>query len=55
MLSLRNKIESRNGQNLLEYATIVGIIAVAMIAMSTYVFRATQATQQEIQEEFVNE
>ena len=55
MLPLRKKIENQKGQSLLEYAVIVGVVAIAMIAMSTYVFRATQATQQEIQEEFVNE
>jgi Flp pilus assembly pilin Flp len=40
---------NNNGQNLIEYATIVALIAAAMIAMSTYVFRSIQTTQQVIQ------
>jgi Flp pilus assembly pilin Flp len=40
---------NHNGQNLIEYAIIVALIASAMIAMSTYVFRSVQATQQVIQ------
>ena len=40
---------NKNGQNLIEYAIIVAIIATAMVAMSTYVFRSVQATQQVIQ------
>jgi len=42
------------GQNLIEYAIIVALVGAAMVAMSTYVFRAVQATQQVIQEEFTN-
>ena len=37
------------GQNLIEYAVIVALIASVMIAMSTYVFRSVQASQQVIQ------
>jgi Flp pilus assembly pilin Flp len=40
------------GQNVLEYAIVVAVIASAMLAMSTYVFRSVQATQQEIQKGF---
>jgi len=40
------------GQHLLEYAIVVGIVSTALIAMSTYVYRSVQATQQMIQEEF---
>ncbi len=40
------------GQSLMEYVVIVGVISLAMIAMSTYVFRSVQATQQMIQTEF---
>jgi Flp pilus assembly pilin Flp len=42
------------GQNLVEYAVIVAVVASAMIAMSTYVYRAVQATQQVIQEDSTN-
>jgi Flp pilus assembly pilin Flp len=40
------------GQNLIEYAIVVAIVASAMIAMSTYVYRSIQAAQQAIQEEY---
>jgi Flp pilus assembly pilin Flp len=43
------------GQSLLEYALIAAVISAVVIAMSTYVFRSVQATQQIIQEEFANE
>jgi Flp pilus assembly pilin Flp len=43
---------NRKGQNLIEYAIVAGIIGSSVIAMSTYVFRSVQATQQEIQKEF---
>lgn len=43
---------SKKGQNLVEYAIVVSIVAAAMVAMSTYVFRSVQATQQAIQEEY---
>ena len=49
-----NKKRSQRGQNLIEYAIVVTVIASAMLAMSTYVFRAVQATQQDIQEGFTN-
>jgi Flp pilus assembly pilin Flp len=48
--TMRRKYKiNNNGQNLIEYATIVALIAAAMIAMSTYVFRSIQTTQQVIQ------
>ncbi len=43
---------SNKGQNLVEYAIVVSIVAAAMVAMSTYVFRSVQATQQAIHEEY---
>lgn len=49
------KRKKEKGQTLLEYAIIVALVAAAMIAMSTYVFRSVQATQQMIQEEFSND
>ena len=42
---------SRRAQNLIEYAIVVAAVVSAMFAMSTYVFRSVQATQQAIQEE----
>ena len=43
---------NEKGQNLVEYAIVVAIVAAAMFAMSTYVFRSAQATQQMIQQGF---
>jgi Flp pilus assembly pilin Flp len=40
------------GQNLLEYATVAAVVTAAVVAMSTYMFRSVQATQQAIQEEY---
>jgi Flp pilus assembly pilin Flp len=45
---------NRKGQNLIEYAMVAAIVASAVVAMSTYVFRSVQATQQAIQEEFLD-
>ncbi|MFC1510570.1 hypothetical protein ACFL49_02810 [Candidatus Omnitrophota bacterium] len=42
---------SNKGQNLIEYAIVAAVVASAMIAMSTYVFRSVQATQQMIHQE----
>jgi Flp pilus assembly pilin Flp len=44
-----------SGQSLLEYALIAAVISAIVIAMSTYVFRSVQSTQQMIQEEFSND
>jgi len=52
---MKMKILTNNGQSLLEYALIAAVISAIVIAMSTYVFRSVQATQQIIQEEFSNE
>jgi len=49
--TMRHPRRGKRGQNLIEYAIIVAAIAAAMYAMSTYVFRSVQATQQMIQEE----
>lgn len=43
-------IQNQKGQNLIEYAIIVAVVASAMLAMSIYVSRSVQATQQAIQE-----
>lgn len=39
----------------MEYAMVAAVVAAAVIAMSTYVFRSVQATQQAIQTEFQKE
>lgn len=39
---------------MIEYAIVVAVVASAMIAMSTYVYRSIQAAQQAIQEEYQN-
>jgi hypothetical protein len=43
------------GQSILEYALIATIVAAAAVAMSTYLFRSIQATQQLIQRESKNQ
>jgi uncharacterized protein (UPF0333 family) len=45
----KKKQKSRKGQNLIEYALVVAVIIGAVMAMSTYVFRSIQSTQQIIQ------
>ena len=45
----------KKGQNLIEYAIVAALVAAAMIAMSTYVFRSVQATQKLIEDEFQND
>jgi len=42
------KIRLIKGQSILEYTIIVSIIAAVVMAMSTYVYRAAQGTQQVI-------
>jgi Flp pilus assembly pilin Flp len=46
---------SQSGQNLIEYAIVVAVVVSAMVAMSTYVFRSVQSTQQSIQKEFADQ
>jgi Flp pilus assembly pilin Flp len=46
------KIKETTGQTFIEYALVVAVIAAAMMAMSTYVYRSVQATQQVIQKGF---
>jgi Flp pilus assembly pilin Flp len=43
---------NHRGQSLIEYAMVASVVSAAIIAMSTYVFRSVQATQQIIQTEF---
>jgi Flp pilus assembly pilin Flp len=47
-----NTGKQEKGQNIIEYAIVVALVASAMLAMSTYVFRSIQATQQVISEGF---
>ncbi len=47
-----NTWKQKKGQNIVEYAIVVALVASAMLAMSTYVFRSIQATQQVISEGF---
>ena len=47
--------KNQKGQNLIEYGLVAAMVAAAVVAMSTYVFRSVQATQQVIQEEFTQE
>jgi len=47
----RQKRNNR-GQSLLEYVMVASVITVAVVAMSTYVFRSVQSAQQSVQEEF---
>jgi len=43
------------GQNLVEYCLVVAIVSAAVVAMSTYVYRAVQAKQKDIAEEYSKE
>jgi len=43
---------NHKGQSLIEYAMVAAVVSAAIIAMSTYVYRSVQATQQTIQREF---
>ena len=49
------KLGNKKGQHIIEYTMIAAIVATALLAMSTYVFRSVQATQLMIQEESRNE
>ena len=51
---MRHTKGTKRGQSLIEYAVVVALVSVAMIAMSTYVFRSVQATQKMVDEEFAN-
>lgn len=46
---------NNNGQSILEYALIATVVAAAAVAMSTYLFRSVQATQQLILRESRNQ
>ncbi len=46
------RIRNNQGQNLIEYCLVVAIVSAAVVAMSTYVYRAVQAKQKDIGEEY---
>lgn len=46
---------NKKAQHLIEYAIVVAIVASAVGALSTYVFRSLQAKQKDITKEFANE
>ncbi len=48
----RRKGKGCCGQSLIEYAVVVAVVASAMLAMSTYVYRSIQAAQQAIRDEY---
>jgi len=48
------KLRNKKAQNLIEYAIVVSLIAAALAALSTYVFRSVQAQQKIITEEAQN-
>lgn len=50
-----NRLKQLNAQSLLEYAIVVSLVTAAMAAMSTYVFRSTQATQKAIDTAFLEQ
>ena len=42
---------SKRGQNTLEYAVLIAIVAAAVVAMQTYVRRAIQANLKNVEQE----
>ena len=52
---MMTRINTNNGQNLIEYAIVVALVSAAVAAMSTYAFRSVQATQKTVTQEFANE
>ncbi len=54
-MGLLRKFNDKKGQNFIEYALVVSLVSAAMIAMSTYVYRAVQSTQKKIESEFRQE
>ena len=53
VVAMRQKMKwNHKGQTLIEYALVAAIVSAAVIAMSTYVYRSVQSTQQMIQDEF---
>ncbi|MEI6437125.1 MAG: hypothetical protein WCO69_00070 [Candidatus Omnitrophota bacterium] len=49
------RIKGTKGQNLIEYCLVVAIVSAAVAAMSTYVYRAVQAKQKDLSEEYSKE
>lgn len=48
-------LKNIKGQNMVEYVTVVALVAAAVIAMSTYVYRSVQATQQNLEQNYRND
>ena len=48
-------IWGRKAQNLIEYTLVVTLVSAAVVAMSTYVFRAVQSKQKDIAEQYQQE
>ncbi len=42
---------NNKAQNLIEYTIVIALVATAVVAMSTYIFRSTQAAQKQIEEQ----
>ena len=53
-MKLFKKLGTNKAQSIIEYALVASVVTAAVVAMSTYVFRSVQATQQSIQKEFRN-
>lgn len=51
---MKGLASGENGQNLLEYALVIGLVTAAMVAMSTYVYRSIQATQKVVEDTAAN-
>jgi len=41
----------QKGQNLIEYAIVIALVAAAMAAMYTYIMRSVQSVQKQIEEQ----
>ena len=48
---MKTSLLNNKAQNLIEYAVVIALVAAAMVAMSTYVYRSTQAVQKQIEKE----
>ncbi|MBF0594634.1 MAG: hypothetical protein HQL22_06675 [Candidatus Omnitrophica bacterium] len=46
------RIRNTKAQNLVEYTLVVAIVSAAVVAMSTYVYRAVQSKQKDLSAEY---
>jgi Flp pilus assembly pilin Flp len=51
-MKILQRVSLKRGQNLIEYTVVIAAISAAVVAMSTYVYRAVQAKETEISEKF---